>query len=448
MISKLRYWLLPVWVTGLVFLLDGLSTDSEAFYFIDRFILVPLLLLPYSVLLLWSYIKAQKIFSLPKPGRKRFILAAVAAVHLIPLFFLLALSLNDAMFTGRDYEQLEPFYMAVIHIAVVLAVLLILRILGIRQPKGKHLFMCFLPVLLFAAIGMALILIPGNTFWVDSYHVDGMESMTDIQRRFFDISVVFFGIVASIYSYGIISFAVYWAIKYNHDHPAEQTLKPVNYALLYWLSVFVWAAGGELSFFLDYHSYFSDTAEYIIICLLLLMVPFICAPYIYGRKVLWLPALGKGRTAFAIAALLCLIPLGLIVSVIPADFYVYSSDTMTATPEPLNSTCINLVMLGLTLLLLRIVKLRLPRGKRLFACFLPVLIPALLGVIIILATGRDFWMVEYFTGDVPWSADWVQEYFTFTSLWLSPLTASVTVYEAVKYHHEQAKLAADRASSP
>lgn len=224
MSRKIRYWLLPVWVLALWLLLVILEPifgflDPKEFNsgFLWLFSYIFFLFLPVYLLFLCSCILGLKIFELPRPSNKRFVIAVLAAVCLIPLFFITALGISPFVFMGDYGEQLEPFFSALPNMAVLLAWLIVLRILGLRLPRGKCLFMCFLPVLVFAAVGTALILLSGSGFWFDDYRFDGIEKLTATQWWFYEIARDYFGGLVYCCSYIVISFTVYWTMKYNRE---------------------------------------------------------------------------------------------------------------------------------------------------------------------------------------------------------------------------------------
>lgn len=224
--------------------------------------------------------------------------------------------------------------------------------------------------------------------------------------------------------------------------------KTVKRELVYWLLIFLWTAWDVVVNYISVFTiHFEPTkqfnAYFILAAVILFEYLLICFPYVSGRKMLQLPALGKKRAVLASVALTCLFPLWLIISVIFSTFFEMPNDPTFSTLEPLNSASFSLIMMALTLVLLRIIKLRPPKGKRLFVCFLPVLISALVGLALIHIFNTGFWINKYgligMTPERKLHWDWVYDYFSDMSVSIPPVTASVTVYEAVKCHHEQSE---------
>ena len=217
MSRKIIYWLLPVFgiaYYGLLRIIPKTDFYDQSFWF--------LILLPHYLLFLFSYTMGQQIFELPKPSVKRAIFAALAAVVLIPLFYLIVFITNTLEFWGDYNEQLEPICTLCINLAFFLSVLTTLRILGLRPPRGKCLLMCFLPVLLFAALGTVLILILDTGFWV--YH-NSFNSLPIDQRNHMEIVSDYFNAFELYSPFVTSSFTLYWTMKYHHKQ-AEKAAAP------------------------------------------------------------------------------------------------------------------------------------------------------------------------------------------------------------------------------
>lgn len=443
---KLRYWLLPLWavmfysflkITGVKILV------SDSLYNL-------LLLLPHYLLFLFSYKKGLQIFEPPTPSTKRSLFALLAAVCLIPLFYMAAYKINAVALAGDYDKRLEPVYSMNLHLAFLLAGLAALRILGLRPPRGKCLFMCFLPILLFAAVGTALILIAGSGFWVDFNIFNTVTDLSRTQYRKLRLLLDYFNAFDFYFPFVTSSFTVYWTMKFHHGKE-ERLSKTDKRELVYWIMLFAWAA-------FNYYYSFQLRPSYVVFVIISfvssLLFPYllICFPYLSLRNAFALPELGKMRTVWAAVALLCLLPLWLIISALVSicfsehfsPYFTYNHEIIYEL-QPLGSICFNMILLILTLVLLRIVKLRPPKGKRLFICFLPVLTFTVEGVLILLISGSGCWISDFTSGGMG-RINEVFEYFSYVTLVISIFTASVTVYEAVKYHHEQAKLAADQGS--
>lgn len=209
MSRKIIYWLLPVFgiaYYGILRIIPKTGFYDQSFWF--------LILLPHYLLFLFSCVTGQKIFELPKPSVKRVIFAAPAAVVLIPLFYLIVFITNTLEFWGDCNEQLEPVCTLCINLAFFLSGLTTLRILGLRPPRGKCLLMCFLPMLVFAALGTVLILILDTGFWV--YH-NSFNSLPIDQRNHMEIVSDYFNAFELYSPFVTSSFTVYWTMKYSHE---------------------------------------------------------------------------------------------------------------------------------------------------------------------------------------------------------------------------------------
>lgn len=214
MSSKLKYWLLPL-LAIMFYILLKITCAAD---FIPDSLLYLLLLLPHYLLFLFSCKKGLQIFEMPTPSLKRVIFAALAAVCLIPLFYIIAFFVNIPAFMGDNAEQFEPFFSMNLHLSFLLAGLVTLRILGFRPPRGKCLLMCFLPMLVFATVGTVLILISGTGFWLsESYIYAAIEEMPPIQRWLSEITAEYFTYATLPIYFVISSFTVYWTMKYNHE---------------------------------------------------------------------------------------------------------------------------------------------------------------------------------------------------------------------------------------
>lgn len=214
MSRKIRYWLVPVWSFALLLLFDELLSSYEMKDFALSIWGFFLIFSPWYLLFIWSYIKGLKIFELPKPSVKDFVLGVLAAVFAIPLLFFISLSVSQSW--GRGI--LEPLSALIFILSFLLDGLIILVIFELRTPRRRCLFMCFLPALLYAAIGIVLILIPGTGFWVHSDYVyASMEELTPIQRQLSVLTAKYFTYFASCFSFVESSFTVYWTMKYNHE---------------------------------------------------------------------------------------------------------------------------------------------------------------------------------------------------------------------------------------
>lgn len=212
---KIRYWLVPVWLFLfylIFFNVLGSIVSDPVFYFryLWFFILLPPLP-PLYLLLLCSYVKGQKIFALPNPERRTAILSALVALIIIPLLFL------PALFAAVFFNQPEPFSSLLLNIALLLSTLISLRSLGLRPPNGKSLSMCFLPMLVYAALGTGLILVSGISFFIGR----GLREATDLlpaaQIILQSLTFKYFGDFELFISFYTVSFTVYWMMKYNHE---------------------------------------------------------------------------------------------------------------------------------------------------------------------------------------------------------------------------------------
>ena len=225
MCQKIRYWLVPVWAIGLAiaifFLCEKLIQDDGT----GPKWLIFLIFSPLYLLFIWSYIKGLKIFSLPKPSVKNFIVGVLAVVFFIPLVIYFALF---AALLG-DYGELEPLSGLIFILSFMLGGIIILFMFGLHPPKGKCLIMCFLPALIFEAIGIVLILISGTGFWIDNEIFITTHAMRfpSIDSRLSALTVKYFTYVPAFVLFIESSFTVYWTMKYNH----EQTEKAAAPAL-------------------------------------------------------------------------------------------------------------------------------------------------------------------------------------------------------------------------
>ena len=213
MSGKIRYWLLPVWTFLFYTLLETLNSHLNPDW---HSLMFPFAFLPHILLLLWSYIKGLKFFSLPRPGNTRFIITVLAAAPLFLLLISAGYEISDCLFVDFNCITSEPFYSATINCTYLLCTLLILRIAGLRLPKGKALFMCFLPVLLFAAGKLALIFFSGF-----SYQREEEIILDMIPERYgddFGLSVLHYcKLFEYFYTLVIIFFTMYWTMKYNRE---------------------------------------------------------------------------------------------------------------------------------------------------------------------------------------------------------------------------------------
>lgn len=200
---KIRYWLLPALMIAFFYLCGVISSKI----YNPVVLLCFLFFLPHYLIFLFSYTTGRKIFSLPRPSRKRAIIAALAAVVLIPLFYFSVLIL---FFISHNVQP-EPFFSLCLNIAILLAWLIDLRMLGLCPPRGKQLFICFVPMLVFAAIGTALILILDTGFWVSLVDSIGPEQHNrEIVTNYFIVFGLFIPLVTG-------SFTMYWTMKYNRE---------------------------------------------------------------------------------------------------------------------------------------------------------------------------------------------------------------------------------------
>lgn len=74
--------------------------------------------------------------------------------------------------------------------------------------------MCFLPMLVFAALGTVLILILDTGFWV--YH-NSFNSLPIDQRNHMEIVSDYFNALELYSPFVTSSFTVYWTMKYSHE---------------------------------------------------------------------------------------------------------------------------------------------------------------------------------------------------------------------------------------
>ena len=214
MSSKLKYWLLPL-LAIMFYILLKITCAAD---FIPDSLLYLLLLLSHYLLFLFLCKKGLQIFEPPTPSTKRSLFALLAAVCLIPLFYMAAYKINAVALAGDYDKRLEPVYSMNLHLAFLLAGLVTLRILGFRPPRGKCLLMCFLPMLVFATVGTALILIACSGFWLsESYIYAAIEEMPPIQRWLSEITAEYFTYATLPIYFVISSFTVYWTMKYNHE---------------------------------------------------------------------------------------------------------------------------------------------------------------------------------------------------------------------------------------
>lgn len=157
--QKIRYWLLPVLVFALLLLFLGTEASifnpkkfDSGFLWLLSFCLC--LFLPFYLLFLLSCVNGFKLFSMPKPERGLSFTAAFVAMYMIPVVFVVAIVVASEF---NEYKLLS--FSLLFSIALSLVALIVLCILGIRPPRGKCLFMCFLPVLILALIGTLILLV-------------------------------------------------------------------------------------------------------------------------------------------------------------------------------------------------------------------------------------------------------------------------------------------------
>lgn len=441
---KIRYWLSPVWAAALLILLGELDSllDPGISYLPFLFTV-----LPGQLLLLWSYIKGLKIFSLPRPDNKRFVITVLVTVLLLPLLLAVVYEISFSVFTSFNGKMLEPFYSGMINCAWLLCALLILRIAGLHLPRGKYLSMCFLPVLIFAAVGTVLILASGVGFWIDTYMEVVFRIIPGLYERFGRVAWCFIGYFVEFWHLLVIFFTVYWTLKYNHELPELAASQGngeavTNQKISYWL-VPVWTIAlfwfysetGDVILAGDYDSGFVQFF-YILFFLFLPLYLLLLLSCLKGFKLFSLPKPKRGQSLAAAFAALVLIPVFFFAAILIAEYVFWTTS--------LYFLLLSIALFFAALIILRILGIRPPRGKCLLMCFLPMLVFAIVGAVLVAAAfwgfDLDFSHAQQLT-PVQKTVEEIVDHYFFEQLgyFCSYVSTSFTVYWTVKYHHEQSE---------